>query len=59
MVNIQKIPDVIVNYISQAMGIQKVLDLNTYSPSAKKRHRRIILKYLDISDDRKNRKGYI
>ncbi|CEG56883.1 DUF4158 domain-containing protein [Legionella fallonii] len=59
VVNIQKIPEVIVNYISQAMGIQKILDLNAYSPSAKKRHRKIILKYLDISDDRKKQRIYL
>lgn len=51
-VNIKEVPAIVLNYISQAIGELENPDLSMYSSSSKKRHRKIILQYLEITDDK-------
>jgi len=53
------VPESIISYIRQAIGVSDDVDLADYSPSTKKRHRKVILKYLDISDASKKQRGYM
>ena len=59
MVNIANVPESIIAYIRQAIGVSDNVDLAHYSPSTKKRHRKVILKYLNISDASKKQRGYM
>ncbi|HHU0102119.1 TPA: DUF4158 domain-containing protein, partial [Legionella pneumophila] len=47
----KNVPDSVMHYIGQAIGTAGSVNLAHYTSSSRKRHRRIILKYLEISDD--------
>lgn len=59
VINITSVPESIVTYIRQAISISEDVDLAIYSSSTKKRHRKIILKYFNISDVRKKQREYM
>ena len=50
-VNLKDVPETVIGYISQALGGLDIPDITGYASSSRKRHRRIILKYLNISDE--------
>lgn len=50
-VSMKDVPDEVGNYISQAIGGPEIGELTSYASSSKKRHRKIILQYLNISND--------
>lgn len=50
-VNLQDVPEAIISYISKAVDAVEIPDISGYASSSKKRHRKIILQHLNISDD--------
>lgn len=59
LVNITAVPEIIVTYIRKSIAISEHIDLASYSPSTKKRHRKVILTYLDISDATPKQREYM
>lgn len=55
-ISIKNVPDSVTDYIGQAIGTTGSANLAHYTSSSRKRHRRIILKYLEISDDEQKRR---
>ena len=58
-INLKDVPEAIISYVSKALGGPDNPDLTGYLPSAKKRHRKIILKFLNISDDNHKQRNCI
>lgn len=50
-ISVKEVPDGVISYISKSIGGSDIADLTSYAPSSRKRHRKIILQYLNISDD--------
>ena len=53
------VPDAVIGYISTSIGGPDIADLMSYAPSSRKRHRKIILKYLNISDDEYKQRDFM
>ncbi len=50
-INLKDVPETIISYVSKVLGGSDNPVLTGYAPSSKKRHRKIILQFLNISDD--------
>jgi hypothetical protein len=58
-INVKDVPDAVIGYISTLIGGPDIADLMSYAPSSRKRHRKIILKYLNISDDEYKQRDFM
>ena len=58
-ISVKKVPDSVVHYIGQEIGTTSTANLANYNSSSRKRHRKIILKYLEVSDDEQKRRYFM
>lgn len=58
-INLKDVPEAIIGYVSNAVGGSDNPVLTGYAPSSKKRHRKIILQFLNISDDEHKQRDYM
>ncbi|HHX8417257.1 TPA: Tn3 family transposase [Legionella pneumophila] len=59
VINLANVPETIIAYIRLAIAVSEEVDLANYSPSTKTRHRKTILKYLNISDASKKQREHM
>lgn len=58
-ISVKNIPYSVMNYIASVTGLPDIDNLAQYTSSARKRHRKIILDYLDISDDKQKQRYFM
>ncbi len=58
-INLKNVPDAIVSFISKAIGDTDTLDFTGYASSSRKRHRKIILQFLNISENEQELRNHM